>query len=169
MPSPAEDRKYIEKGIDALENYLLSDVIYYPMIAPMPSLTLGGLMLAQRRLNAYEDASPLDMRLDTLRTRWRATWEKKAAQELRTRLKLWENYLNEYRYNEDLAEYYAHEVRLRVMLGLLTDELKEEPDELFVLDQLLRANFIPGEFIWDEVLSVEFSRDDFWFLYGSLE
>lgn len=169
MPTPAEDHNYIEAGVAELESFLLSDVVYYPMIAPMPSLTIGGLLLAQRRLHAYESASPLDLRLDTLRTKWRVAWEKKAAQEMQTRIRLWGNYLNEYRHNEELSDYYAHEVRLRVMLGLLVAELNDEPEELAILDTLLRANLRSGEFIWDKALISEFSRDDFWFLYGQLD
>lgn len=169
MSSPTEDRKYLETGIEALQSYLFSDVTYYPMTAPLPSLTIGGLLLAQRRLHAYESASPLDLRLDTLRTKWRANWEKKAAEERKTRFRLWGNYLSEYRDTKELADYYAHEVRLRVMLGLLTDELDDDPEELIVLDQLLRANFRSGSFVWDEALMNVFSRDDFWFLYGELK
>ena len=168
MPMPAEDHKYLEIGLETLEAYLLSDEIYYPMTSPLPSLTVGGLLLAQRRLHAYENASPLDFRFDTLRTKWRANWEKKATKELRTRLRLWGNYLNEYRHNEELADYYANEVRLRVMIGLLVAELDIEPEELIVLDQLLRSQFRGGGFIWDEPLMNVFSRDDFWFLYGEL-
>ena len=169
MPTRAEDYTYLETGIESLESFLLSDLIYYPMTAPLPSLTIGGLLLAQRRLHAYENVSPLDLRLDTLRTKWRAAWEKKAAKELQTRLRLWGNYLNEYHETKELADYYAHEVRLRVMVGLLVAELNDDPEGLTVLDILLRRSFRTGEFIWDETLMREFSRDDFWFLYGELK
>ncbi len=169
MPTLAEDRRYFEAALAELKDYLLSDILYYPLTASMPRLTIGGLLLAQRRLHAYENASPLDLQLDTLRTKWRAAWEKKTAQELDARLTLWRNYLNEYRHNDELADYYAHEVRLRVILGLLSAELGQEPDELIALDQLLRVKFHLGEFVWDEALSNEFSRDDFWFLYGKLK
>ena len=169
MPTPAEDRQFLEAALPELQTYLLSNTLFYPLTHPLPRLTLGGLLLAQRCLHAYEDASPLDLRLDMPRIKWRAAWEKKVAQELETRLMLWRNYLNEQRHNDELGDYYAHEVRLRVMLGLLSTELGHEPDELTALDQLLRAKFRSGEFVWDEVLSKEFSRDDFWFLYGKMK
>ena len=82
---------------------------------------------------------------------------------------LWRNYLNEHRHNEELADYYVHEVRLRVMLGLLVAEIDNEPAELHVVDQLLRSKFRSGGFVWDEALMSVFSRDDFWFLYGELK
>lgn len=169
MSTAAQDRKYLENALPELQTYLLSDMLFYPLMHSLPRLTVGGLLLAQRRLHAYEDASPLDLRLDTLRTKWRTAWGKKAAKELQTRLRLWGNYLNEYRQTADLSDYYAHEVRLRVMAGLLVVELGAEPDELSALDQLLHSKFCSGEFVWDEALMREFSRDDFWFLYGELK
>ena len=70
MPTPAEDRKYLESALVELKSYLLTDILFYPLASPLPRLTLGGVLLAQRRLQAYEDASPLDHKLDTLRTKW---------------------------------------------------------------------------------------------------
>lgn len=169
MPTPAEDRKYLETALPELQTYLLSDTLFYPLTQPLPRLTLGGLLLAQRRLHAYEDASPLDLRLDTLRAKWRAAWEKKAAQEFETRLTLWRNYLDDCREEESLLENYVREVRWRVMLGLLSAELPADSSALNALDQRLRAKFRTGEFIWDEALVSEFSQDDFWFLYGKMK
>ena len=169
MPTPAEDRRYLETALPELQTYLLSDTLFYPLTHPLPRLTVGGLLLAQRRLHAYEDASPLDFRLDTLRTKWRAAWEKKAAQELKTRLTLWHNYLDDCREEEALLENYAREVRWRVMLALLAAELPADSSELNALDQRLRAKFRTGGFIWDEALRSEFSQDDFWFLYGKMK
>ncbi len=170
MPTPVEDRKYLETALPELKDYLLSDVLYYPLTASLPRLTISGLLLAQRRLHAYENAAPLDFQLDTLRNKWRAAWEQKAATELDSRIRLWSNYLNEHCQTSELSDYYAHEVRLRVMIGLLIAEFGDtDPGELIALDELLRTKFQTGEFIWDEALMREFSRDDFWFLYGRLK
>ena len=169
MPTPAEDRKYIETALPELQTYLLSDTLFYPLTYPLPRLTLGGLLLAQRRLHAYEDASSLDLRLDTLRSKWCVAWEKKAIQEFETRLTLWRNYLDDCREEEALLENYAREVRWRVMLGLLSAELPADSSELNALDQRLRTKFRMGEFIWDEALVSEFSQDDYWFLYGKMK
>ena len=169
MPTPAEDRKFLETALPELKTYLLSDVLFYPLSHPLPRLTLGGLLLAQRRLHAYEDVAPLDLRLDTLRNKWRAAWEKKAAQELNTRLILWQNYLDDCHEEESLLENYPREVRWRVMLALLSAELPAESSGLNALDQRLRNKFHTGTFIWDETLRNEFSQDDFWFLYGKMK
>lgn len=169
MPMPPEDRQFLEAALPELQTYLLSDVLFYPLTHSLPRLTLGGLLLAQRRLHAYEDASPLDLRLDTLRDKWRAAWEKKAAQEFETRLTLWRNYLDDCREEETLRENYLREVRWRVMLALLVAELPADSSELNALDQQLRTKFQTGGFIWDEALVREFSQDDFWFLYGKMK
>ncbi len=169
MPTPAEDRRFLEEALPELQTYLLSDVLFYPLSHPLPRLTVGGLLLAQRRLHAYEDASPLDLQFDTLRSKWRAAWEKKAAQEFEIRLTLWRNYLDDCREEETLLENYPREVRWRVMLALLSAELPAESSELSALDQRLRNTFHAGAFIWDETLRSEFSQDDFWFLYGKLK
>ena len=169
MPTLAEDRRYLEAALAELKNYLLSDVLFYPLTAPMPRLTIGGMLLAQRRLHAQKSASPLDFELDTLRTKWRAAWEKKSAKELDARLTLWRNYLNDYRNDENQADHYRHEVRWRVMSELLLDEISQGSAELVGLDQLLRAKFQSGEFIWNDTLKREFPQDKFWFLYGKLE
>lgn len=169
MPTPQEDRRFLEAALVELKDYLLSDVLFYPLTAPLPRLTLGGLLLAQRRLHAYENVSPLDVQLDTLRTKWRAAWEKKAAQELGTRLTLWRNYLDDCREEEALLGNYPREVRWRVMLALLSAELPQDSAELNALDLRLRAKFRTGAFIWDEQLANQFPQDDFWFLYGKLK
>lgn len=59
MPSAEYDLGYLKAGISALENYLLSNDLYWPVGASSPSgepayprLTLGGLLLAQKRAHA---------------------------------------------------------------------------------------------------------------------
>ncbi len=168
MPTPAEDRQFLEAALAEMKDYLLSDILYYPLSGSLPRLTIGGLLLAQRRLHAYESASSLDFELDTLRRKWRSAWEKKAAKELDARLILWRNYLQDYRADENQADHYHHEVQWRVMLALLLDEIEQASDELAALDQLLRLKFRTGDFIWDDALKSEFPQEKFWFLYGKL-
>jgi hypothetical protein len=50
-----KDRAYLEAGIPELEDYLLSDELYWPISARghnLPRLTIGGLLLANDRLEA---------------------------------------------------------------------------------------------------------------------
>ena len=108
-----------------------------------------------------------------MRTKWRVAWEGKALQEFGARFDLWKDYLADYRAEPARhAEYYAHEIRWRVMLFLLQGELSSNPPEtemLIALDKMLRAKFVSNDFIWDKDLEAGFPQDDFWFLYGNLK
>mgnify|MGYP006935316197 FL=1 len=168
MPTLEKDQKYLESAIPELKNYLLSDTLYYPM-GQLPRLTIGGLLLAQKRLQAGNRRTHLFPKLDSVKTKWYAAWIKKSAREIESRLTLWRNYLNDYQNKP--AEYaadYPSEVRWRVMLELLAAETDETSPELIALDQLLRAKLKKSNFIWDAHLQSEFPEDKFWFLYGKL-
>lgn len=170
MPTPKQDQNYIDIALPELKNYLLSDILYYPLMGNLPRLTIGGLLLAQKRLQAGTLGTHLYSKLATVKIKWRAAWTKKSAREVEARLRLWRNYLNDYRKNpEEYAADYKHEVRLRVMIELLSAEVDQIPAEIAVLDQFLRAKFISGKFVWEETLQSQFPADKFWFLYGNLE
>ena len=169
MPTPKQDLLYLETSLSELKNYLLSDILYYPLLGNLPRLTIGGLLLAQKRLKAGDLGTHLSPKLATVKTKWYAAWTKKSAQELDSRFTLWRNYLNDYRANpENYAADYKNEIRLRVMLEFLADEVDQIPIEIVALDEFLRSKLIKGEFLWDEDLESEFTQERFWFLYGNL-
>ena len=169
MPSQEQNLRYFESALQELKDYLLSDVLFYPLTAPLPRLTIGGLLLAQKELEVGNLGTHLYPKLAPIKSKWRAAWTKKSARELDARLRLWHNYLNDYRAKpEEYAADYKNEVRLRVMLELLVDEVGETPAELIALDELLRIKIISGEFLWDGNLQSQFPEDKFWFLYGKL-
>jgi len=187
MPSAEYDLRYLRNGIDLLESYLLSPDIYRPIgvnapkgDTPYPQLTLGWLLLARQRANVTAITSPeknefarLDHELQSIRSRWRSAWKNKAAAEFSARLKLWIDFLQEYR-NSPGSNYdrYSYEVTRRVMLqmlGIEVDTIPPSEQELLEgLDNLLRAMIIPNEFIWDANLKPCFQRKYFWYLYGNL-
>ena len=177
MTSIEKDRAYLEAGIPELEDYLLSDELYWPVTArgyDLPRLTISGLLLAKKRLEARGVRIEAHRsRLDAVCSKWRAAWEKKAGRELQSRFGLWNNYLTDYRQNaEGHADAYPHEVSYRVMLQLLLMELPSPPPEreaLSRLDSVLRASFSPGDFIWEPGLQPGFPREEYWFLYGKLK
>jgi hypothetical protein len=185
MPSIEYDLKYIQAGLVDLEGYLLSKELYWPVGATAPAgethyprLTLGNLLLARARLSGRElspeqssEFERLDQLLQETRQNWKVAWEQKAAKEFSARLRLWRDFINDYRKQpKSNLDRYAYEVNRRVTLQLLTPETAEVPDEetelLNGLDELLRAVFIPGEFVWDGDLKVSFPKNIFWYLYG---
>lgn len=187
MPSNEYDLGYLKSAIDVLEEYLLSDEIYWatgssPPLGdpPYPQLTLGGVLLAQARLKARQDAGKmvpeldrLVLRLDTIFSKWKVAWNKKASREYISRLNLWRDFLEELRTNpEDNYDRYSYEVTRRVMLHLLEPfavHISVHEKELLTgLDKLLEAMFASDGFIWEESIEPGFSRADYWYLYGHL-
>ena len=145
------DKAYLEAGIPELGDYLLSKELYWPISArgyTLPRLTIGGTLLAQARLEARgERIESLVMQLDGVRSKWRVAWETKAGREVQARMRLWSNYLADYRHNPEAhADAYPHEVRYRVMLHLLLAELPAPPAEqeaLSQLDSVCVLNYLP--------------------------
>jgi uncharacterized protein YukE len=176
MTSVEKDRAFIEAGVPELEDYLLSDELFWPVSArgyDLPRLTIGGLLLARTRLEARgEQIETLMARLDAVRSKWRVAWETKAGREFQSRFGLWGNYLSDYRQNpEGHADAYPHEVRNRAILQLLRSELPDtlpERKALFSLDSLVHSNLSPGDFIWEADIQSGFPREEYWFLYGTL-
>jgi hypothetical protein len=188
MPSAEYDLGYLRGGISALESYLLSNDLYWPIGAgspsgepPYPRLTLGGLMLAQKRAHARDlkleqrdELARLDEQMDDVRDRWQVTWERKAGRSFQARLRLWNNFLEDYRESPSAnADRYRYEAERRVMLHLLMDEaeiIAEADMELLeVLDKVVRSALVPGDFIWDAGLESGFPREPYWYLYGQLK
>jgi hypothetical protein len=187
MPTFEYDLRYLQAGLDQLEAYLLASELYWPVGVnppkgqpPYPQLTPGGLLLARQRLRltAWPPAQQaefarLEQRLDTLLAKWRTAWGSKARQDFHARLKLWRNFIEEYR-EKPSAHYdrYAYEVTRRVQLHLLVPEAIDLPpaemQTLEGLDKLLRAVFRPGSFVWEERLTDSFPPPIFWYLYGGL-
>lgn len=171
---PTEDRPYLEAGLEELQDYLLSDQLYWPLgrRAELPRLTIGGLLLALRRAETLGSAGDHRSRLEEARLRWGVAWERKVLREFAARLKLWAAYLEDYRAAPAAhAPDYPGQVRERVLLDLLRAETFAPPKEsaaLAGLDEFLRAALVPGGFVWRESLRPAFPPDPFWYLYGRL-
>ncbi len=177
MTAIENDWAFLEAGIPELEDYLLSNELYWPLSTrgmSLPRLTIGGLLLSLARLEAAGQGSlAFRARIDGIRSRWRVAWETRAGREFRARCGLWQAYLGDYRHNpEQHADAYPQEVRYRVMLHLLKGELPAPPAEqelLVQLDNLVRANWNPGGFVWEAKLQTGFPRETYWYLYGKLK
>jgi hypothetical protein len=188
MTDAAYELNYASNGLDVLKDYLFTKGLYWTLnLDPAlgkpasPKLTPGNLLLSFARLNAYRlggkmdrgqesELLKLERDFEAQRSKWAVAWEKKAAHAFDSRLRQWGYYLKEVDDNpEAQAPYYKSEVRLRVLLELLQDELKEKPEaDLSILDGGLRPYFSPGDFIWDEDLAVGFPQEKYWYLYGQL-
>jgi len=184
MTKQEQDLVYFRTGIQELEDYLLSEELYWTLAsnrqsAALSRLTLGGLLMALVRLSCLP-GTPHDMflfqdlqdQLAVIREKRRSVWEQKVTREIGARLDLWRNYLEDYQqFPEKHYDAYQQEVRWRVMLQLLEREISSPfPEEaiLQALDEMLHTFLVPGKFIWESVLSKVFERQEYWFLYGNL-
>lgn len=185
MPTFEYEVRFLEAAIPLLEHYIMSSEMYWAIGVhapagnpPYPQLTLGAVLLFHARAEARAQTADqqavlarLSEQLDALRFHWRTAWSKKAAHEFEARLRLWRNFLEEYRENHRANfDRFKYEVRRRVQLHMLAEETTEIPQAdhalLQGLDNVLKALFIPGPFIWDDELASSFPPDPYWYLYG---
>jgi hypothetical protein len=172
--------KYIQEGLDELEDYLLSDELFWSLNiwgdSPFPRMTVGNMLLFMTYLRSSitipaQEAqyARLETELFAITKRWQAAWERKAAREFTSRLRQWATYLEELRKEPNThIDYFKTEVRLRVLLELLGETLPDPPESPAVLDEHLRPIFDDGEFLWDQAVQGGFPPEDYWFLYGKL-
>lgn len=181
------DFRYLQSGLEVMVNYLLSSDTFWPLdVHPSegepdyPQLTLGGLLLSRARLIGYQK-SPAQMdqvtelfaEMDRIHAKWRVAWEKKAGHSFSVRIRMWRDFIEEYRNApQDNADRYPYEVRLRTMLSLLKSEgggqLPAEEDLLTVLDGYIKTVFSTDGFIWESEVQAGFPKDVYWYLYGKL-
>jgi hypothetical protein len=165
-----------------MDEYLKSDVLFW-QVTPnalgdrMPKLTIGGLLEALIRAEAGKAAGIPTMRtrLETVKARQHARYLARAEQETRSRLDAWNWYLSDYhRTPGDVAAYYPNEVRSRLKAELLLAELERERRggaerlRATASDEMMRAAWRPGIFVWDESLKPFFPPERYWWLYGKL-
>ena len=158
MATAEYDLGYLEAATELLQNYLLSKEIYWKMNASsppgeprFPSLTLGAILLSQKRVAARDLTSPqksrdlkVENKIEQVRNKWRTAWSSKAREEFRSRLDLWGNYLEEFRQDpQSNFDRFPYEVSRRVMLHLLWGETGGTPaaqEQMLVFEELLSSS-----------------------------
>jgi hypothetical protein len=177
------DRAFLDSCVSELPEFILSKEIYWPIgiqtnrnfASNLPQLSLGNIRLASARLAAGTgsgEAAPLISAVDQVFTKWRSNWAKKAMLEYASRLNLWKDRLGEL-ISDPSQAIYRYQIRLRVILDLLRDDLLVDPaqaqiDMLAGIDARLRAATISSEFIWDIDIQNGFPSERFWYLYRSM-
>lgn len=172
---------FIRAGLEDLEDYVQSDVLYWSLTGGggMQRLTLGGLLLGMAvegaRCKSPKDKAELarlENRMEITRSRWQTAWEQKSRQEVPARLNQWKLYLEEQQQSpESRAESYPQEVKRRVVLQLLSRHTMFLPEEMMVLealDTMVKFRWVPGDFVWDTELATAFPEPEYWFLYGRM-
>ena len=180
-----KDWVLVRAAVDELEAYLLSNTLYWPVAGAsartaagdVPRLTVGNLLLSLKRLTGgswqadrKQELESIHQQVDAMRSRWQVHWEKKAVEEYHSRLPRWQQFVQEMNRPVTPSRHeYAYQVRLRVILDLLAneigDQLELERSGLSHLDQLLRRRLVSDEFVWDSSLREQFPAEAFWYLY----
>ncbi len=173
MPNAETDARFIEEALLQLQDYLLSEELFWPMGLNQPRLTPGALLLALTRLQASQPVQTeyWQSAFQTVRAQRPSAWKQKALKELRNRLRLWSASIGEWR-SATAAQRadYAGAIRSRVILQLLLAEVDapEEKAQLTGLDLFLQTILKKGEFLWEKEVQAAFDERLFWFLYGTL-
>jgi hypothetical protein len=171
MPNLDQDKLFLSAGTSALSDYILSNELFYPLRGDLPRLTLGNLLLAQKRLSGLGNVEQ-SSEINSVHEKWRVAWDKKVNQEIHTRIDLWNNFLGDYRVSPELnADRFPVEVRHRIIIKLLSQENEKAPEleQLIQMDSLLKGCLIPGGFIWEKQVEPAFDKSDDWFLFGRLK
>lgn len=188
MENSGYDLEYLNIGMEEIQNYLLSEELFWP-VSGRPSgdkqfflkMTIGNLLLSEHRLATLsnedllspEDASEfskLQRGIEAVRMKWRVAWERKASREYDTRFNQWRKSLEDLRSERyQNAPFYKNEVRLRVLLELLVEQIPDKARrDLGPLDKILRHMFKSGEFVWGAELAPGFPKEKYWYLYGGV-
>jgi hypothetical protein len=168
------DQTFLDESLPQLQEYLLSGELYWAISCGVPRLTPGNILLALTRLSAAEPAEARELRekMDLIRRQWAVAWEQKVARETDNRLRLWSQFLGESGADSGPGRaVYAANVQGRVILGLLLREVPNSARQtaLAELDVLLRAGFVPGDFIWEGLYQPIFPAQEYWYLYGCFQ
>jgi len=190
MPSepkdPERELQILEATAADLKNFLLSDSVYWQLAEPrgvrdrFPEGTLGSTLF---RLDVLRKQSgllsgPQQQRLDTVHQkidealrRWAVQVEQKAAREIASRLRTWENFLDEAhdspsRHNGE----YASQVGGRLVIDYLRSAAgsaytSSHEQGIKTLDKRLGGIATRGDFVWSASLQSLFPEDQFPYLY----
>ena len=184
-----EDLDIISSMVERLESYLQTDEVYGNQgmfVEGLPAITLGGLLMRIRRLNAVRDLigksgqRELDEAIathDALYNEWRAHYEKKVLAELESRLTRIEQFIEETKDNPPPSSLFFEPEQMRRTIvqellyliqrsGINADTYKEKLNKIDAeLKELVKAS----DFKWATGLETIYAPDDFWWLYSELD
>lgn len=182
MTTITQDLDYLSAGVDELEDYLISEDLFWLLSgsSDLPRLTIGYLLLTMKKLDARLQTTQEIAKKEyycslftTISNKWQTAREKKIRQEFQARLASWGNYLEEYYESpEKYSEEYKNQVKWRVILHLLSSQASIPSQEIHSLarhDKEMISAWIPDSYTWEPDLKEAFPEQEFWFLYGRLK
>ncbi|MCA9990024.1 MAG: hypothetical protein H6666_06985 [Ardenticatenaceae bacterium] len=180
-----QDLIILEEMAAASEDYLNSDLLYWPLSSnEMPRMTLGAYLMRQHRLLALRGLLEADeqARLGHAIQQYNQVVadrivrsEQRAQEELGVRLRQWEQAQRDMRLEGgSVRAYYATAAENRMMIQVLLNMLRTPPyrmephvmERAIVLDGSLRSRWRSGDFIWPEAWQAAYPAGEYWWLYG---
>ena len=174
MDDGADDLQYLIAGADDLAAYLESDVLFWPLQSQTQPLTIGNLLLAQKRVAAlFPSGDPKIQQADDQIAQGRekrgAAWRRRASSEFHARLAQFKSTIMDASEADNRGVSYPVLARLRVILELLRGEIEgslQADTSLSSLDVQLQKLITSADFIWQQQLQSAFPTQQFWFLYA---
>lgn len=173
--SASEDRRFLIAAVDTLPEYLLSNVLFWPIPGFPQPLTPGNLLFALQKVAFVQTADVnkqdelLRYQMDKLKQQYRVGWLKKVDHEFRSRLNQWKDIVLEAAHQDPNALSYSASARVRTLLTLLISENPDQPRDLLSMQESLDQRFLfitrEGGFIWETRLETAFPKEKFWYLY----
>lgn len=166
-----------------MDDYLRSDVLFWKLDGGLPMLTLGGYFMRERRLLALphllslgdqEQVETAVFQFNQALVEKIVRLEAKVHKELDARIRQVDEYLRDLQNKKVADSHYPVAIEPRVMIAVLVDKLtmppyhldKRIPQRLATLDQGLRRQWSPGEFVWPEDWQPAYPQEIYWWLYG---
>lgn len=181
----AQDLSILSAMASEMERYLNSDVLFWHMgTSHMPALTLGGYLMRQHRLlNLQNLLSTAQLsELDAVVLQYNnalvdkiVRFEQKAQNELEARLRQWGEYLKDVdRGTANSKSNYQTAVESRAMIAAIQGQMQLPPyaldprssEQITLLDNQLRRQWQPGEFVWPDGWQPAYPQTAYWWLYG---
>jgi len=179
------DLRILEAMAAEMDDYLRNGNLFWPLgDSSFPRLTLGGYLMREHRLDALRQRldQPDRNRLEAAEAQFKealvekvVAFERRAHEEIRARLRQWNEYLKELRDPSlSAGDYYGSAVETRAMLSALQNKLESPPyqldrrvlNELASFDRVLANYWEAGDFIWPEEWTPAYPRQPYWWLYG---
>lgn len=166
-----KDLLFIKNSASELETFLLSNDVIRNL--PDISLSAGGVMLAQKRLqaaNMENEIAAAWQQIDQIRGHWQVAWANKCQQEARMRMRLWGDFILGLAHDgNEPSSSYRHQVRNRVIVQLIEDahpeKMEEFSESIQRKDKLLIKYSTENDFIWEDEVKDGFPKEKYWYLY----
>ncbi len=165
----------------SLVPYIYQDTVFGGMPGPLPSLTVGGLLMRLHRLNALKTllsseqqtiVETAQKKFDDVRAEWTVAYEGKLKRELPARLRSLNQFLIDCGDKRFCAEIYPAEIEKRAIVASLQSESQtynalesSTAAQIGAIDSRLRTLTQDSDFVWDARLQPAYPRDLYWYLY----